>query len=291
MIVRGFVRYFQSKFTLLLTLVLSLIVITSYYSTFLQKKEWVQVLNSGATDVNLEMVSSIIESYTGLYYFEQFLLSSDYLWVFCIILLIGLGVGVGAEPFIALQSNYGTLLMTRMMYATYLRNILAAQALYVLIYILSFFTGVLIITLLVFSGDLTVPASSALSELSMVSYAAILTGTIFHIILFMIATLFLATVSPIFFDNRYIVQMVPLMIVIVCIIIGGTLGNINGMWAQLVLPFSLNQVIHTLYYRFITDMSSAEMIIQGLTYIGICIIIFGIVYRYNVRKFGGDYLL
>ena len=87
MVIQEFLRYYKSKLLIILTIGLTLILLSSYYSTYLQEKEWEQVFQSNAVDVNLDMVAEIISSYTGTYYLNSFFYSS-YFIVFVLIILI-----------------------------------------------------------------------------------------------------------------------------------------------------------------------------------------------------------
>ena len=153
MIKQEFLRYYRSKFSIIIGIVLSLIVIASYYSTYIEKKDWISVLNSGADDVDLAKVSNIVAGYNGLYYFESFLYSDDFFIIFCIVLLLGFGISIGSQVFNSLQSNYGNMIISRLSYRKYLKQMLLAQTLYMFTYIISFFLLIIICSLLFMGAD------------------------------------------------------------------------------------------------------------------------------------------
>ncbi|PGS48966.1 hypothetical protein [Bacillus sp. AFS041924] len=85
MIIQECLRYYKSKLLIILTFGLTLILLSSYYST----KEWEQVFQSKAVDVNLDKVAEIISSYTGTYYLNSFFYSSCFIVFVLIILIFG----------------------------------------------------------------------------------------------------------------------------------------------------------------------------------------------------------
>lgn len=87
MIIQECLRYYKSKLLIILTFGITLILLSSYYSTYLQEKEWEQVFQSKAVDVNLDKVAEIISSYTRTYYLNSFFYSS-YFIVFVLNILI-----------------------------------------------------------------------------------------------------------------------------------------------------------------------------------------------------------
>ncbi|PEL14135.1 hypothetical protein CN601_00885 [Bacillus sp. AFS017336] len=89
MIIQECLRYYKSKFLTILTIGLTLTLLSSYYITYLQEKEWEQVFESKAIDLNLDRVAEVISNYTGIYYFKSFFVSDSILIFFLIILIFG----------------------------------------------------------------------------------------------------------------------------------------------------------------------------------------------------------
>ncbi|PEJ56392.1 hypothetical protein CN692_17490 [Bacillus sp. AFS002410] len=89
MIIQECLRYYKSKFLTILTIGLTLTLLSSYYISYLQEKEWEQVFESKAIDLNLDRVAEVISNYTGIYYFKSFFVSDSILIFFLIILIFG----------------------------------------------------------------------------------------------------------------------------------------------------------------------------------------------------------
>ncbi|CAH0344393.1 hypothetical protein [Bacillus sp. CECT 9360] len=290
MIIQECLRYYKSKFTLLLTFVLIIIVGASYYSTYVQKIEWVRVLHSGAEDVNLEKVAHMVSGYTGSYYFESFLFSSDYNVLAVIILIIGFGISIGSNVFKSLNSNYGTMIVTRMSYKNYLIKILMAQVIYISTYIMGFFVLVFILTIIFLKGGLQISSNSFLTGGSVLEFLGICTVSVFHMVLYIIVLMLITTVSPLFLKNKYIIQLLPFLIVIFTYFIANVLGNISDEFAFLTSFFVLDNILFNIKRVFISSQTPLMLAMTGSVFIGLCVIAFFYMYKANIKKFGRDYI-
>ncbi|WP_226536228.1 hypothetical protein [Fictibacillus halophilus] len=290
MILQECLRYYKSKFTFLLTVVLSIIIGASYYATYLEKIEWIDVLHSGAKDVNLNKVSEIISGYTGSLYFENFLFSSDYSALAALILLIGFGISIGSNTFKSIQSNYGTMVVTRMSYKNYLKNVLFAQALYMSTYIIGFFFIVFCLTVLFFPGGMQISSSSFVGDLPLIQYLALLLIAIIHLSIYIIVIILITTVSPLFLKNKYIIQLFPFAIVMVTYFIANVLGNVNGDLAFLTSFIVLDNVLFNSIGFFNSSQSTLMIILTSSIFIMISMFVFVYMYKANIKKFGQDYI-
>ncbi|MBY6037165.1 hypothetical protein KUV80_10890 [Fictibacillus nanhaiensis] len=289
MILQEFLRYYKSKFNAILTVVLSIIVGASYYSTYLQKKEWVDVMHSGAKDVNVEKVSAIISGYTGSYYFESFLFSSDYNSLAALILLIGFGISLGSITFKSVQSNYGTMVVTRMSYKNYLKKVLIAQALYMSTYVIGFFLIVFVLTVL-FLGGILISPNSFVGNLSIMQYLAFLGISIIHLSVYIIVIILITTVSPLFLKNRYVIQLFPFIIIMITYFISNVLGNVNEDLAFLTSFIVLDNILFSSIGLFNSSKSTLMIIMTSSIFIVISMIVFTFIYKANIKKFGQDYI-
>ncbi|NBI06912.1 hypothetical protein [Senegalia massiliensis] len=289
MVLQEVFRYYKSKITILLILILFLIISGSYYSTYLTKKEWIDVLNSGASDVNIERVSQIINDYNGIYYFEQFILSSDFFIIFNIILLVGFGLLLSSKIFESIESNYGNLIITRTLFKKYLKKVLISQLIYIVTFIMFFFIVALIITLILF-GESNMLSSSIFLNLNIFQYFINIFIIIFYIAILHTVIIFLSSLSLLFLRNKYIIQSIPFIILVFGYIIGYTFGNMSNKLAFITSFFVFDNIIFNLMEIFILK-PNLNNISHVLVFIITCMIIISYLYQANIKKFGSDYLI
>ena len=291
MIKQELLRYYKSKFSIIIGIALSLIVLASYYTTYLEKKDWISVLNSGADDVNLAAVSEITKGYNGLYYFESFLFSNDYFVIFCIVLLLGFGISIGSKEFTSMQNNYGNMIITRLPYREYLKQVLIAQTLYMITYIISFFLLLIIGSILFFGVDFNISSPSIFKGMNILYFIIICFGSIILMSSYIIITLLITTVSPLFLRNKYIVQLFPFIIVMVSYLMANIFGNISPSLSLLASLIVLDNIVLSIKYMHISDRSILTSILHGFAYLISCIAILIILIRKNIKKFNKDYFL
>lgn len=291
MIKQEFLRYYKSKFSIVIGIVLSLIVLASYYTTYLEKKDWISVLNSGSDDVNLAKVTEITEGYNGLYYFESFLYSNDYFIIFCIVLLLGFGISIGSQVFTSIQTNYGNMIITRLTYSKYLKQVLLTQTLYMFTYIISFFLLVIICSLLFLGIDFNISSPSIFKGMGILQFILTSLGSIIQMSFYIIVTILITTVSPLFLRNKYIVQLLPFIIVMVSYLAANILGNISPILSLLTSFVVLDNIVLSIKNMYISDQSLLTSILSGFAYLVSCTAILIILIRKNINKFNKDYFL
>jgi hypothetical protein len=291
MLKQELIRHFKSKFTIILGIVLSLIILISYYTTYLEKKEWIDVLHSGASDVNLDKVTQIVAGYNGLYYFETFLNSNDFFIIFCIVLLIGFGISLGPQVYNALQSNYGTMIVSRMTYKKYLKNILLAQSIYMFTFILAFFLFVFAITIAVLGLNTHLAAPSIFSGMGIGKFLFLSLVTIIHMSLFIMITIILTTISPLFLKNKYIVQLFPFLIVMVSYLVANVLGNLSPFLSAFTSYLVIDRIVLCFKNMYVSDQSLFTSVMYGGLYLVCGLVLFFFLFKANIEKFTKDYIL
>ena len=112
--------YWRSKFNLIIMFLSILGILPGLWRDYSEKQEFVQALGRAATDSDIEYLTMMKESFTGLYSFERlFFLNIAFFMLFWMILMIGMGLNIGGQTYSALQSGYGNF-----MCAQYGRNLI-----------------------------------------------------------------------------------------------------------------------------------------------------------------------
>lgn len=291
MIIQESLRYFKSKISIILTIILSIIVAASYYSTYLEKKEWIDVLNSGDADVDLQLVSEITAGYSGSYYFESFLFSNDYNSLVVIVLLICFGVSISSKMFETLQTNYGTMVISRTRYKTYLKKTLISQIIYMASYIAIFFLAVFFISLFISNTGLDISANSFAKGASISAYLSLFVVTIIQLSIYVISIVLISSLSPVFLKNKYIIQFFPFIIIMITYLIGNVLGNINNSFAFITSFFILDNILFSIQSFFNSSELPFTIIMRSTLFIIFSLVILYIIYKANIKKFSKDYLV
>lgn len=289
MIKKEITRYYRSKLNIILAAVLFVLVIGSYYSTYLEKLEWINVLNSQAPDVNLNLVKEIISGYTNLSYFENFIYSPNFFIGFWIIIVIGFDINIGSNTYDTLESNYGTLLMTRMNYAKYLRSIIIARIIYISTFVVGFFIIVLSATIILGKGKLIIPPTTNLLTSSIGSYLLCYLFIILHGLLYALLLILIATVSNVFIKNRYMIRLLPFAIIIATYIFGNTFGNISNFFGEVAHLLVIDSIINSFRDQF--TITNNFSILESWLIIGFNGLVLLIIYHINTNKYSEDYIL
>lgn len=299
--------YWRSKFNLIIMFLSILGILPGLWRDYSEKQEFVQALGRAATDSDIEYLTMMKESFTGLYSFERlFFLNIAFFMLFWMILMIGMGLNIGGQTYSALQSGYGNFIMTRMNYKDYIKKTLMAQIIYLFTFCCLLFLIVFAVMLLWGGGGFQVPYVSSLREagqeygpvtdISIGRYLFTLLGLVLYSVLCMIPLALISSLSFVFLKNKYIIQFLPVLILMGGYILGFQLGNINQTMSDIMRHFMFGHALTNL-----TALSSPNIVPVGGSSMGavvyvifyplLLIAVSFILYRKNVRRFGENYLL
>lgn len=289
MIKKEYLRYMKAKFNLLLLFIMSIPILGSYYATYLEKLEWMNQLASSAPDLNLELTTKIVNGYNGLAYFDSFIFSSDFYIIFIIISLAGIAIHIGATTFANLHTGYGALLVSRLGYKKYINHIMIAQVMYIATFVLSYLLFVLIVSCLVGGADFDV-FNSRLNDIQGVKYVFVLFLHIFLSLIYLTLVFIITSLVTPYFNNKYLIQITPLITYFIPLFIGSTVGNISNFFAVLTSNFVTDNFLLGMYYNSTSFMSLLEVVLSivSLPLILLTIILF--LYDLNLKKYSLDYL-
>lgn len=291
MILNELKKYYKLKINIMLIVIWTILIIGSYYASYLQKMKWVAVLNSGAKDANLDLVADIIAGYTNMQYFKEFIFSPKFFLGFWIICVIGFGVAIGSSIHDDLNSNYGTMIITRIKYEQYLKNILIARVIYITTLVLAFFLVAFGFTILMGNGEMLVPVDNLIKNHSIVNYLFFVFLLIIHMIIYTSVLILLSTVSNVFIRNRYLIQMLPFIMIVGTYILSSTVANFSTLFANLSYYIVIDSIILGVRnFCFSANQSLRDLFI-GISFILVSFSVFIVVYIINKKKFSKDYLL
>ncbi|MCI9176476.1 MAG: hypothetical protein HFH49_16405 [Lachnospiraceae bacterium] len=299
--------YWRSKFNILLIILPIIGLLPGIRRDYAEKQEFVQALGNAVSNTDIEYLTMMVQSFTGLYSFERlFFLNTAFFLLFWMILMIGMGIHIGGQTFTALQSGYGNNIMVRMEYKNYIRKTLLAQFIYLFMFFCCLFIIIFIGCLLLGGGGLQVPYISSLRKLgqdygpvldiSISRYLFILFGLALYSIICMIPLILISSLSPVFLKNKYIIQFLPILILVGGYMFGFLFGNISRTLSYIMRQFIFEHALTNLTMLISPniapiDGSVIESIIYVILYPFMLITLFFILYKMNINKLGKDYLL
>lgn len=281
-----YLRYIKSKFNFIMVSILTLVGLLSYYISYVNKQMWISQRGSGAEDINYKALEEVINNYTGMQFLLDFLFESEFYQVFIILLIAGVGIFLSVIPFEQKESGYGNMILIRTNYKRYFTTLLISQALYITTLITAVMFILLIVGFIV-GGINFSPVGEGLSFFSKLSLALL------HIILLIFYTVLLSSISllsMIYFKNKYIIQISPLVaFMIIPVLLGSTLANISTTLGTIIyyfIPFTTLQIVRDI----VTTDIGMQSILMSFTPFVILTIVFIYLYKINLDKFSSSYL-
>lgn len=282
-----YLRYIKSKFNFIMVSILTLVGLLSYYISYVNKQMWISQRGSGAEDINYKALEEVINNYTGMQFLLDFLFESEFYQVFIILLIAGVGIFLSVIPFEQKESGYGNMILIRTNYKRYFTTLLISQALYITTLITAVMFILLIVGFIVGGINFSPVGEEGLSFFSKLSLALL------HIILLIFYTVLLSSISllsMIYFKNKYIIQISPLVaFMIIPVLLGSTLANISTTLGTIIyyfIPFTTLQIVRDI----VTTDIGMQSILMSFTPFVILTIVFIYLYKINLDKFLSSYL-
>ena len=297
MILEEFKRYFISKFNIVLFFASILVIVFATWQNYSEKQEFVQHLSTTYSYTDIEFLTMMVDGWTGTFLFERlFFLNTDYYTIFWMVLMIGIGIHIGADTFWAVQSNYGTMLITRMSYRKYLKNTLLAQLLYMATFISIIFASIFIGLVFFGGGGFQISPISRAGDLSTASYFFVLLGLVVYSIICMIPLILISSLSSFFLKNKYIIQFIPICILLGSYILGFILGNVSMflslIFRQFIFEHALSMLTSVIspYVTFSDNQQTIEILAFVIIYPSLLFVVVAILYKKNISQLGENYI-
>ena len=297
MLLEEFKRCWNPKINIVIAAPLFLMLGIATWQNYLEGQQFSQLLAYAYLESDIEYLSMMVEGWTGFFLFERlFFFSTDYLSMFWMICMIGMGIHIGSSTFSALQSGYGVKLLTRMSYSNYLKKTLLSSIFYMSTFILAIFVVSFMCLFLLGGGGFQVPILSDVgNNAHIVYYFFILFALVVYSIICMIPLILIALLSPVILKNKYIIQFMPVGIMVGSYVFAFIFGNTLGLPRFLAGLFIFESALVSLTgiispYRdhlYGNGPLIATIVLHPLILFAISIALF----KSNIAKLGADYLL
>ncbi|HHW70204.1 MAG TPA: hypothetical protein GX392_02525 [Clostridiales bacterium] len=288
-------RKINFKILLILTFLLLIPVAISYYFTNVNYNNWIDVYESGVSDVNLESLESMISGYNGLSYFFDFIFSSDTILIFCLLFSLVVCLFIGSVIVNDLSDGNGNLIISRISFKKYLRDNIVAQIIFNFAYLFTFFTGLFLLSYFLYGdlgleGGISTNYGLMIQGESLLSYIGITAIQVLNLSIIITLITILSSLIIVFIKNKYIVQMFPLLYYFITLILGSTIGNINNLLANIFTVFILDVQIHVIVEEYLTRETTGTFF-NSIVFIVTLSVINMVLYRMNINTYGKDYIL
>lgn len=294
MVKNEYFRYLTSKFNILIVIAITIPVLISYYTTYLEKNDWQEQINLAPADMNIEVAKQIYNGFTGISYLDRFLFSPDFYIVFVIILFVGFGIHIGATTYKNLQTGFGTLIVSKIGYKKYINTILIAQVLYISTFVFTYFIVLFLFTS-IFGGGYSEYLTSNLGEVNGMRHFLTMMGHVVLLLIYTLLTVLITSLVTHLIRNKYLIQIIPVTLYFLPLLIASTIGNILLYSGSNLFKYTWYFVSDTYLLSFYFNKSSSAPLIDLFWTIAvlpiILILIFWSLYRSNALKFEKDYLI
>lgn len=288
MIKNEYKRYLKSKFNLVIIICLGILTVINFYGTYLDQMDLQRQLANPAEDLNIEKAQELFSGYNGLTYLGNLLFSSDFYILTVLVLLMGFGAVIGDVTYKNLRSGYGNLLVLRCSYRRYIKTTLVAQCGYIMTFVWGYFltAGIIAVVLFKISGQVTmnVAASSVLSVIIYLS-GHLLILTLYLCVLFVISSLSTAIIS-----NKFLIQLVPLVLYAVPMLLASTLGNASDSMAGLFSVMNSESFLFNIRHLLTAELSVWKILVGTFSLPAFFLILAVTLYRGNCIKYQKGYI-
>jgi hypothetical protein len=282
--------YFKSKANLLILFALGIIVALSYYESHCSDAALKNSLQGGISGPEAVAIQSILDGSNGLSYFINFLFSSDYLILTVLVLGIGTCAVASTTNAAHRSSGYGSLLVSRMGYQTYLRNISIAQIIYHAVFVFTslFLVGAISMVVSPPNTSSTLNVNIGIRDQSLWFILLIALLQCILITLYITLSNLIAALSSCLIANKWVVQIIPLFLFFVPFFVAILTTGLNA--GSIVLQLAPSSFLISLGNLFSTAASTGErcisiFLLPSVLLVGICCL-----YAHSIRKYRVDYL-
>ncbi|MGN0380090.1 MAG: hypothetical protein ACI4EU_10925 [Butyrivibrio sp.] len=249
MIKQNYRRYLLSYKTIVILAASFILTLISYYFSYQEKMGYVSQMSGQAVDFNRDVMQRLIDRYNGFGFFFDSYFMSDTSFIYFLVLYAWVGIFVSSELQGNMESGYGNFIVTRCRYSRYVKDTIISQSLYIA-------TVIAATVVIQVAAAFTVAGTSALNyqNYSSVESAMLIVAQYGILTLYCILVNIISSSLGFWFRNKYVVQMIPLVLfAVIPLIIGSTLANVFS-WGYglfvVISPFEYMTVIYNLMSEY-----------------------------------------
>lgn len=279
-----FNKLIKSKMTIIFILIIVVIGIFSFYNSWTELNADKVQLENPAEDLNVENVEkSLRENKASNMLIKLLYLTLSKELIF-MSFLVFIGLFLGNKFNHDLTSGYGNLMMTRLSYSSYVKNIISAHRKYLFVLTFVPFIMLYVIAFIVNGFDAGIGFIGEY-ELGGFQVTLLYFGQIFLWFFYFIVINEITLFVNVLINNKYIIQAVPSIGFGVLPIFLGSAIPFLGVYLSYISIFSLNNVINRVFNN--KNPSILVELIIGYAFI---LVIHFVFYRLNSAKYTENYI-
>lgn len=205
-------RYFKSKWTLLLVFVIIIPIACGFAGTYSQKMMWLEQSRSPGVPADLAEASLVMaNAFNWLSYLTNLFSYDEWTSAFLLVLALGFGVVSGTALNQYRSDGYGNFICVREPKRKYVRSLLAAQALYIAIFMLALLAVLTAVSALLFpakDNEFWITCLGRADTNIPKLYAVVLIQYLL-LIIYEVLIMTFASLTDLFVKNRFVILAVP----------------------------------------------------------------------------------
>ncbi len=284
-----FKRLFFSTKTVIVMVVLVSISMFSFYTSYKEKQEFIDLYNRRIESINQDGMKELIDNYNGIQFDLDFFLTSDAKDIFVIILFLFLGVFVSSNLFGEIENGYVNYIISRTKYSKYLKNKVLASNAYIAVFLFITFFIISIIGFF-FGGIGSGLYGIGHYTINLFSFILVLLAQYLIVTLLCILANTICMLSCVFIKKRFIIQSLPFVIFLILpLLLASSMSSLIRPLGELFSLFSPFDILYNIYFIFQRSFSTKSIILAIIPYIIYTIIAF-IIWKIHLNKMEKDCL-
>lgn len=284
-----FKRYFFSKNTLIILFALISIGLISFYVSYNDRQGFLETLSMNHEDVDNTRMIGLIADYNGIKFVLDFLLTSDFIQIYLILLFLFFGIFLTPVLQGMIESGQENFILSRMTYKEHVNVLLKSQSTYIAVIVS------ISIIFLAAIGYIWGGVGSGVTGIGnyTVNFGWFLVICIFQIILLILLSVLVNAICLLLnmvIKNKLVLQSLSFgLFIVVPMVISSTIGNLISSIGDIVSAFVPFNLVISPYWFLQYDFDFTYLItvfIPIITYY----LLFQYLYSKNIAMYSKDCL-
>ncbi|OIJ18052.1 hypothetical protein BKP45_10645 [Anaerobacillus alkalidiazotrophicus] len=228
-----------------------------------------------------------LNNYNGLTYFDNLLYSANQYLMLLFVLLIGFGMHLVGNTVTFQQRDFHKGLVENIVSKTHIKNVIVAQALYIMTFVASILLIAIGAAMLLWGGNIFQPfINSFVGEFYGWSYILVMIGHVLLLITFLVLVITISSLIVPNVKNKFVVKMVPFILCLLTFLVVLTIGNLHWILDKITYYLRVDTYLFSLY-NFISQesWSTKHLVLEMLTLFISLLVLTLYLIRVNKRKF------
>lgn len=284
-----FKRYFFNKNTLIILFALISLGLISFYVSYSDRQGFIEILSMNYEDVDSMRMVELIADYNGIKFVLDFLLTSDFIQIYVILLFLFFGIFLTPVLHSMIESGQENFILSRMTYKAHVNVLLKSQSAYIAVIVS------ITMILLAAIGYIWGGIGSGVTSIGnyTINFGWFLIICLFQIVLLILLSVLVNAIcllSSIVFKNKLIIQSLSFGLFIVApMIISSTIGNLISIIGNVMGAFVPFNIVNSSYWFLQYDFEFTYIITVFIPFI-VYYFLYQYLYSRNIAMYSKDCL-